>query len=65
MTLPFDCHLPPVKSQTPKVEPQEKKKQPKGRAWKRHLYNSRFVNATTQPGGKPAQRNKQPQGKSG
>ncbi|GAA5977961.1 hypothetical protein JCM10908_004177 [Rhodotorula pacifica] len=55
----------PVKSQTPKVEPQEKKKQPKGRAWKRHLYNSRFVNVTTQPGGKPAQRNKQPQGKSG
>ncbi|GAA5874258.1 hypothetical protein JCM3774_000922 [Rhodotorula dairenensis] len=54
-----------VKSQTPKVEPQEKKKQPKGRAWKRHLYNSRFVNVTTQPGGKPAQRNKQPQGKSG
>ncbi|POY76678.1 hypothetical protein BMF94_0270 [Rhodotorula taiwanensis] len=54
-----------VKSQTPKVEPQEKKKQPKGRAWKRHLYNARFVNATTQPGGKPAQRNKQPQGKSG
>jgi hypothetical protein len=26
--------------------PQEKKKQPKGRAWKRHLYNSRFVNVS-------------------
>ncbi|KAK9452194.1 40S ribosomal protein eS30 [Limtongia smithiae] len=33
-----------VKSQTPKVEKQEKKKVPKGRARKRILYNKRFVN---------------------
>ena|SRR6266404_1078816 len=32
-----------VKSQTPKVEKQEKKKSPKGRAKKRMLYNRRFV----------------------
>ncbi|BGP38039.1 hypothetical protein JCM10450v2_001972 [Rhodotorula kratochvilovae] len=53
-----------VKSQTPKVEPQEKKKKVTGRAKKRLLFNSRFVNVTVQPGGK-VQRNKQPQGKSG
>ncbi|KAK1229915.1 trifunctional dihydropteroate synthetase [Marasmius sp. AFHP31] len=41
-----------VKSQCPKVEPQEKKKTPKGRAKKRLLYNRRFVNVTTLPGGK-------------
>ncbi|EEB96348.1 hypothetical protein MPER_04532, partial [Moniliophthora perniciosa FA553] len=41
-----------VKSQTPKVEAQEKKKTPKGRAKKRILYNRRFVNVTTLPGGK-------------
>ncbi|KAE9407047.1 hypothetical protein BT96DRAFT_986998 [Gymnopus androsaceus JB14] len=41
-----------VKSQTPKVEPQETKKTPKGRAKKRTLYNRRFVNVTTLPGGK-------------
>ncbi|KAK7528534.1 40S ribosomal eS30 domain-containing protein [Phyllosticta citriasiana] len=35
-----------VKSQTPKVEPQEKKKTPKGRAKKRILYTRRFVNVT-------------------
>ncbi|KAK5199037.1 40S ribosomal protein S30 [Exophiala xenobiotica] len=35
-----------VKSQTPKVEPQEKKKQPKGRAKKRMTYVRRFVNVT-------------------
>jgi len=35
-----------VKSQTPKVEPQEKPKQPKGRAKKRILYTRRFVNVT-------------------
>ncbi|KAJ4386558.1 hypothetical protein N0V93_009456 [Gnomoniopsis smithogilvyi] len=33
-----------VKSQTPKVEPQEKKKLPKGRAMKRLKYTRRFVN---------------------
>ncbi|KAH0831372.1 ribosomal protein S30-domain-containing protein [Lanmaoa asiatica] len=41
-----------VKSQTPKVEKQEKKKTPRGRAKKRMLYNRRFVNVTTLPGGK-------------
>ncbi|KAI5995443.1 hypothetical protein PISMIDRAFT_679715 [Pisolithus microcarpus 441] len=41
-----------VKSQTPKVEKQEKKKTPKGRAKKRLLYNRRFVNVTTLAGGK-------------
>ncbi|KAL2020964.1 hypothetical protein VTK56DRAFT_7738 [Thermocarpiscus australiensis] len=35
-----------VKSQTPKVEKQEKKKTPKGRAKKRLLYTRRFVNIT-------------------
>lgn len=35
-----------VKSQTPKVEPQEKKKTPKGRAKKRLQYTRRFVNVT-------------------
>ncbi|KAF2668972.1 ribosomal protein S30 [Microthyrium microscopicum] len=35
-----------VKSQTPKVEPQEKKKSPKGRARKRMVYTRRFVNVT-------------------
>lgn len=33
-----------VKSQTPKVEPQEKKKKVCGRAKKRIIYNRRFVN---------------------
>ncbi|CAG8745234.1 3637_t:CDS:1, partial [Racocetra fulgida] len=33
-----------VKSQTPKVEKQEKKKKKTGRAKKRILYNRRFVN---------------------
>jgi len=32
-----------VKSQTPKVDKQEKKKTPKGRAKKRILYNRRYV----------------------
>ena len=32
-----------VKSQTPKVEKQEKKKTPKGRAKKRMVYNRRCV----------------------
>lgn len=35
-----------VKSQTPKVEKQEKKKTPKGRAKKRLIYTRRFVNVT-------------------
>jgi len=42
-----------VKSQTPKVEKQEKKKTPKGRAKKRLLYNRRFVTVANQrPGAK-------------
>ncbi|CAG8434598.1 5955_t:CDS:2 [Funneliformis geosporum] len=36
-----------VKSQTPKVEKQEKKKKKAGRAKKRILYNRRFVNVTS------------------
>ncbi|TGZ84600.1 ribosomal protein S30 [Ascodesmis nigricans] len=35
-----------VKSQTPKVERQEKPKTPKGRAKKRLTYTRRFVNVT-------------------
>ncbi|PQE05014.1 40S ribosomal S30 protein [Rutstroemia sp. NJR-2017a BBW] len=35
-----------VKSQTPKVEKQEKPKKPKGRAYKRIQYTRRFVNVT-------------------
>ncbi|KPM43056.1 hypothetical protein AK830_g3580 [Neonectria ditissima] len=35
-----------VKSQTPKVEAQEKTKVPKGRALKRIKYTRRFVNVT-------------------
>ncbi|KAL2871527.1 40S ribosomal protein eS30 [Aspergillus lucknowensis] len=35
-----------VKSATPKVEAQEKKKLPKGRAMKRLKYIRRFVNVT-------------------
>ncbi|KAI9313370.1 40S ribosomal protein S30 [Dichotomocladium elegans] len=41
-----------VKSQTPKVAKQEKKKALTGRAKKRQVYNRRFVNITTAPGGK-------------
>jgi len=33
-----------VRGQTPKVAKQEKKKQPKGRAFQRIKYNRRFVN---------------------
>jgi ubiquitin/ribosomal protein S30 len=48
-----------VRNQTPKVEKQEKKKQPRGRAKKRMLYNRRFVNVVTLPGGKKQGRNSQ------
>ncbi|PWN91880.1 ribosomal protein S30 [Acaromyces ingoldii] len=41
-----------VKSQTTKVEKQEKPKTPKGRAFKRLLYNRRFVNVVLGPSGK-------------
>ncbi|KIX10231.1 40S ribosomal protein S30 [Rhinocladiella mackenziei CBS 650.93] len=47
-----------VKSQTPKVEPQEKKKTPKGRAKKRITYTRRFVNVTM-TGGKRKVRTEQ------
>ncbi|KAF9917276.1 hypothetical protein BGZ65_012945, partial [Modicella reniformis] len=41
-----------VKSQTPKVAKQEKKKKLTGRAKKRDTYKRRFVNVTNAPGGK-------------
>ncbi|GMM46057.1 ribosomal 40S subunit protein S30A [Pichia kluyveri] len=41
-----------VKSQTPKVDKQEKPKKPKGRAYKRLLYTNRFVNSAVTVGGK-------------
>jgi ubiquitin/ribosomal protein S30 len=41
-----------VKGQTPKVQKQDKKKLPTGRAKKRITYNRRFVNIVTAPGGK-------------
>ncbi|KAF8933384.1 hypothetical protein BGZ58_006388 [Dissophora ornata] len=41
-----------VKSQTPKVSKQEKKKKLTGRAKKRDTYKRRFVNVTNAPGGK-------------
>ncbi|KAK3367487.1 ribosomal protein S30 [Podospora didyma] len=41
-----------VKSQTPKVDKQEKAKTPKGRAHKRDLYTRRFVNVALTVGGK-------------
>ncbi|KAG0037705.1 hypothetical protein BGZ82_002008 [Podila clonocystis] len=41
-----------VKSQTPKVAKQEKKKKLTGRAKKRDTYKRRFVNVTSAPGGK-------------
>ncbi|KAF9875870.1 hypothetical protein CkaCkLH20_06802 [Colletotrichum karsti] len=41
-----------VKSQTPKVEPAEKAKTPKGRAHKREIYTRRFVNVAVTGGGK-------------
>lgn len=41
-----------VKGQTPKVEPQEKKKKKTGRAKRRIQYNKRFVNVVVGPGKK-------------
>ena len=52
-----------VRNQCPKVEPQEKKKRPRGRAKKRIQYNRRFVNVETT--GKKEGPNKQPQGMKG
>ncbi|KAF4439192.1 40S ribosomal S30 [Fusarium acutatum] len=43
-----------VKSQTPKVEKQEKTKTPKGRALKRLKYTRRFVNVTLTGGKRKA-----------
>ncbi|KAK3832791.1 MAG: ribosomal protein S30-domain-containing protein [Linnemannia gamsii] len=45
-----------VKSQTPKVAKQEKKKKLTGRAKKRDTYKRRFVNVTNAPGGKRHER---------
>ena len=39
-----------VRGQTPKVQKQDKKKQPKGRAMKRIKYNRRFVNVGERTG---------------
>ena len=39
-------------SQTPKAEKAEKKKKPRGRAFKKMLYNRRFVNVVVAAGGK-------------
>ncbi|KAI1169859.1 ribosomal protein S30 [Nemania sp. FL0916] len=41
-----------VRSQTPKVEPQEKPKKPKGRARKREIYTRRFTNMSATGTGK-------------
>ncbi|KTW31157.1 40S ribosomal protein S30-A [Pneumocystis jirovecii RU7] len=46
------CSAGKVKSQTPKVEKQEKPKKACGRARKRILYNRRFVNVTLSSTGK-------------
>eukprot|EP00544_Gedaniella_sp_CCMP2646_P013010 CAMPEP_0202500712 /NCGR_PEP_ID=MMETSP1361-20130828/33881_1 /ASSEMBLY_ACC=CAM_ASM_000849 /TAXON_ID=210615 /ORGANISM="Staurosira complex sp., Strain CCMP2646" /LENGTH=65 /DNA_ID=CAMNT_0049133241 /DNA_START=88 /DNA_END=285 /DNA_ORIENTATION=- len=41
-----------VKNQTPKVEKQESRPKVTGRAYKRMLYNRRFKNVVTGPGGR-------------
>ena len=41
-----------VRGQTPKVDPEEKKKPPTGRAKKRIQYNKRFVSTPAQQGGR-------------
>jgi len=41
-----------VKGQTPKIDPIDKRKQPRGRAKKRMLFNRRFVNVVVGPGKK-------------
>ncbi len=41
-----------VKGQTPKVERQEKRAQPRGRAKKRMQYNRRYVNVVKGVGGR-------------
>jgi len=49
-----------VRGQTPKVEKQDKKKVPKGRAYKRLLYNRRYVNVVVGFGGKKRGPNSNP-----
>lgn len=39
-----------MRGATPKVEKQDKKKKPRGRAYKRLQYNRRFVNVVVGPG---------------
>ena len=51
-----------VRNQTPKQDPQEKKKSATGRAKKRIQYNRRFVNVVTAPGAKKVGPNKQAPG---
>ena len=41
-----------VRNNTPKVEKQEKKKLPRGRAFQRLKFNRRFVNVVVGPGKK-------------
>ncbi|KAH8608871.1 putative Ribosomal protein S30 [Trypanosoma vivax] len=53
-----------VKNQTPKVAKMEKKKQPRGRAYKRLKYTQRYLAKTLKPGEK-LRMNKQPPGKAG
>jgi len=48
-----------VKGQTPKAEKQDKKKKPRGRAFKKMLYNRRFVNVVVGVGGKKGGYNSQ------
>ena len=48
-----------VKGQTPKVAKQDKKRKPTGRANKRAIYNRRFVNTVSAPGGKKVGPNNQ------
>ncbi len=48
-----------VRGQTAKVEKQDKKRPPFGRAHKREQYNRRLVNAVTLPGGRKVGPNNQ------
>ena len=41
-----------VRGQTPKVDKEDKKKKPTGRAFQRLKYNRRFVNVVVGPGAK-------------
>lgn len=48
-----------VRNQTPKIEPQPKKRKITGRAFRRMVYNKRYVNVVLQPNGKKPSPNKQ------